>query len=206
MIYIVYFVFIFSYIYILMKKWYKLCPKCWGEIKKEAIKCLHCHEFLNTKIECPYCFGEIEPDTEKCPFCNELLKEKKVVWIINKFVNFCKSNLFLKRTIFISSSLFLLNIVVYFFDAIWYFLTLDIDLKTSLVSIPWDLFSTYQFVRYYKGFLSVWLAYLIAFIVFWLIVYGLRKYWFNICICLIPFSIISTFCFIIWLIKFIFFQ
>ena len=33
-----------------MKLWFKLCPHCWEEIRKQAIKCQYCHKFINEKV------------------------------------------------------------------------------------------------------------------------------------------------------------
>ena len=58
-----------------MKKWYKLCPYCCNEVKKDAIKCQYCKEFLNKeeKKECPFCMNKINKDASICPFCDEKL-------------------------------------------------------------------------------------------------------------------------------------
>lgn len=70
-----------------MKKWYKICPFCKNEIKKEAIKCQYCKEMIPEEktekkewmMECPYCKNEIKKWAIKCQYCYEFLdKDKKV--------------------------------------------------------------------------------------------------------------------------------
>lgn len=64
-----------------MKRWYKLCPICWNEIKKDAIKCQYCKERIDSikKIECPFCANEIYSNSSVCEFCGE-----KIIKNVNK--------------------------------------------------------------------------------------------------------------------------
>lgn len=56
-----------------MKKGYKVCPCCWKEILKDAIKCQYCKERIDSikKIECPFCANEIYSNAIICKFCGE---------------------------------------------------------------------------------------------------------------------------------------
>ena len=60
-----------------MKKWYKECPFCKNEIKKEATKCQYCEEILPKEKpevkECPFCKNEIKYDAVKCQYCHKVL-------------------------------------------------------------------------------------------------------------------------------------
>ncbi len=200
-----------------MKKGYKICPHCWKEIKSVAIKCQYCLKFLDEEPEkktkeCPFCLNEININEKKCPHCDEILETQEKVFsnkflnILSKWITGSKKYKLLKYVIYFSSSVFLLNILTYFFGAIWRYLVNNVPLGTSILEIPWDLFSTHQFFWHYVMWIqNIRLALIIGFIVYIVILYSLRKHWYKICFCLFPFSIISTFIFFLWLIKHIFF-
>jgi len=67
-----------------MKKWYKLCPFCWEEIKEIAIKCRYCWEFLE----------EVKKEKKKK---ERVKKEKKIEyehkcecwWIVREWDKMC---------------------------------------------------------------------------------------------------------------------
>ena len=75
-----------------MKKWYKECPFCKNEIKKDALKCMYCKKTLpeekpemkhpKTK-ECPFCRNEIKYEAIKCQYCGEMLDSN--IWM--KMIN-----------------------------------------------------------------------------------------------------------------------
>lgn len=62
-----------------MKNWYKLCPFCANEIKKEAIKCQFCHEFLDN--------NSLEDRDKNENVKDELLKHVETHEIKNKELN-----------------------------------------------------------------------------------------------------------------------
>ena len=75
-----------------MKKWYKLCPFCWEEIREIAKKCRFCGEFLEEEKEVQYehrceCWAIVEEWDERCQRCGS-----KLDWWNAKVSNWNQNN------------------------------------------------------------------------------------------------------------------
>ena len=56
----------------------KRCPYCKEEVRKDAVKCKHCHSAISEpkpghKGVCPFCKEEIAPEAIKCKHCKSFL-------------------------------------------------------------------------------------------------------------------------------------
>lgn len=70
-----------------MKKWFKICPYCWKEIRIKAVKCQYCLKFLEEEKkekECPFCLNNIDADLDVCPYCDEKFNDEEELNVKDK--------------------------------------------------------------------------------------------------------------------------